>query len=208
MKRTAPWLAWTVVAAVSSAAAADPSPEGIHGCPDASGSLVYQDGPCDEPAPDKASKKIAPVQKQPGASKPAAASKPVAKSASRRVTKPAPPPPLAQPIRRVIDSSTFTSDPRWGSPERTLKTFIAAMKDGDRATARSCLTASAQTDFGPRVDSLPRESLRSTVAGYTSFVLEGEVGPFWSIRALRTNARPKWIFFERTKDGTWKISAI
>jgi hypothetical protein len=209
-------LVWLLAAASTGAGAGDPSEETIHGCPDANGTIVYQDGPCEEKAP--ASAKPAPrIATKPLArpstkiaAKPAtqAASKPAAKSVRRSGVKSAPPPPLAGPIRKVIDPSTFTSDPRWGSPQRTLETFVAAMKNGDRVLARSCLTSSALTDFGPRVDSLAPEALRSTVDRYTSFVLEGEVGPFWSIRALRGKDRPKWFFFERIPDGTWKISAI
>ena len=40
------------------------------------------------------------------------------------------------------------------------------------------------------------------------FVYQGDLGPFWSIRALRAGMRPKWIFFERTGSGEWKIGAF
>ena len=112
------------------------------------------------------------------------------------------------PIRPVIDPHAFSSDPRWGSPERTLTTFVAAMRQGDRLAAKACLTSGALADLGPRLERLPADGLKAEVAGYRRFVQEGEVGPYWSIRALRDNARPKWIFFERVGDGTWKISSI
>jgi hypothetical protein len=208
MKRIAPMLALVLAAAGASARASNEPPAAIHGCPDARGNVVYQDDPCDEraAAPPKPVARVA--AKAAPRTVAGSTPKPGAKSAPRPVSHAAPPPPLAGPIRRVIDPSAFTSDPKWGSPERTLKTFVAAMKDGDRALARSCLTSSALAEFGPRVETASPESLRSTVAGYTGFVLEGEVGPYWSIRALRANTRPKWIFFERIPDGTWKISAI
>lgn len=173
-------------------AGAAPAHAEIHACTDAQGQVVYQEDPCDSPAmPSKAAMKPAPAKPK---TKAPAAAKPiwVTTHAER---------PAAVP-------KAFTSDPRWGSPERTLHTFVAAMRSGDRATAKSCLTSGALTEFGPRVDALPAESLRATVEAFTGFVPEGDLGPFWSIRALRGRDRPKWIFFERTGDGTWKISGI
>ena len=52
------------------------------------------------------------------------------------------------------------------------------------------------------------DDLRKTVSSFTGYVNEGDVGPFWSIRALRTGTRPKWIFLEQTPRGDWKISAF
>jgi hypothetical protein len=210
-------LAWSglvlLVGAWALEAHAAPPPEEIHACLDAAGNVVYQDDECDTP---KATPKVAATAERATHAAPKSKSKakasPSVKAEARAVSS-APAvkrasAPATKGIKPVIDPATFTSDPRWGSPERTLKTFIAAMKDGDRALARSCLTADALTDFGPRVDSLPPETLRATVNGYTGFVLEGDLGPFWSIRAIRGKDRPKWIFFERVPDGSWKISAI
>lgn len=112
------------------------------------------------------------------------------------------------PIRLVIDPHAFSSDPRWGSPERTLTTFVAAIRQGDRPAAKACLTAGALADLGTRLEDLAADGLKAEVAGYRRFVQEGKIGPYWSIRALRDNARPKWILFERFGDGTWKISSI
>ncbi|HZT10982.1 MAG TPA: hypothetical protein VFB09_08125, partial [Actinomycetota bacterium] len=52
------------------------------------------------------------------------------------------------------------------------------------------------------------DRMRATVDAFHGYVLEGEVGPYWSIRALRTRMRPKWIFFTRADDGTWRIAAL
>jgi hypothetical protein len=180
------------------ARAAAPVPPQIHACPDASGNIVYQDDDCAD-AP-QAPRIAVPARAAMAKSSPAA--RPAAPAGKRA------PSSAAKGIKPVIDPATFTSDPRWGSPERTLRTFVAAMKEGDRALARSCLTADALALFGPAVDALPAESLRATVEAYTGFVLEGDLGPVWSIRAIRGKARPKWIFFARLDDGTWKISAI
>lgn len=211
------------IAAVTAAsiAAAAPQDDAIHACVDPSGEVVYQADPCDSPAmPSKAAMRPAPAMPatpMPAPATPApgrsvasrsAAAKPVAaKAAAAR--------PASKPIwvtthaeRPPSVPKAFTSDPRWGSPERTLHTFVAAMRGGDRALVKSCLTSAALTEFGPRVDALPAETLKATVDAFTGFVAEGDLGPFWSIRALRGTSRPKWIFFEKTGDGTWKISAI
>jgi len=99
-------------------------------------------------------------------------------------------------------------DPRLLSPERTWQTYLAAMRKGDRALALACLTSSALTKSGPDIESLPLEKLREIVEVYTGLEMKGDVGPFRAARASRTNGRLKWIFFERTGDGAWKIAAI
>lgn len=52
------------------------------------------------------------------------------------------------------------------------------------------------------------DSLLETVTSFTGYISEGDLGPYWSIRALRPGTRPKWIFFERTISGEWKIVAF
>jgi hypothetical protein len=196
----------SIAVILSPLAIAAPPPPEIHACPDAAGNVVYQDDECDLPQPSR--KAAAPAAKTAPPSRPAPTPKSRGKATPPIATAKRAPSTPGKGIKPVIDPSTFTSDPRWGSPERTLRTFIAAMKDGDRALARSCLIATALAEFGPRVDALPAEALRATVDGYTSLVLEGDLGPVWSIRAIRGKDRPKWIFFERAPDGLWKISAI
>ena len=85
---------------------------------------------------------------------------------------------------------------------------MGAVKSGDRALVLSCLTNSALADLGPDVDELPLGDLQATVGSFTGYVVEGDLGPFWSVRALRAGARPKWIFLERTGSGDWKIGAF
>jgi len=205
-------------------AQADPEDGKIYNCPDASGEIVYQLGPCDAPQPNRKpppkaeTKGQAPKPKsttmvsakatQPGpvrttSARPSAPTpqRAVPASTSKRSTK-------QQGIKPVIDPRMFTADPHWGSPERTLKTYIAAMKAGDRKLARACLVAGALDEMGPRIDAMPPDALGATVEGYGRYVLEGDLGPYWSIRALHPGARPSYIFFERASDGTWKIAAI
>ena len=164
-----------------------PAEEGkIYECTDAKGQVVYQDEPC--------------LEAVPAAPKPPVAPKP-------RVTpKPATPPPKPRPPEPAPPGRAV--DARWATPEKTLKTFVGAVMAGDRALVLSCLTASALADLGPALEALPLEKLRETVSSFTGYVAEGDLGPFWSIRALRAGMRPKWIFFERTGAGEWKIAAI
>jgi hypothetical protein len=82
-----------------------------------------------------------------------------------------------------------------------------AVKSGDRDLVLSCLTSQALADLGPDADDLPLGKLQTTIGSFTSYVVEGDVGPYWSIRALRAGARPKWIFLERTGYGEWKVGA-
>ena len=118
---------------------------------------------------------------------------------------PKPPPALRSP---EPPPSGHPVDARWATPQKTLDTFVGAVLAGDRALVLSCLTSSALADLGPDAEMLPLEKLRETVSSFTGYVVEGDLGPFWSIRALRSGLRPKWIFFERTGTGEWKIVGI
>jgi hypothetical protein len=186
-------------------------PHTIYECKDAKGEIVYQDDPCIE-APAAAVK--------PQAAKPQSAAKPKAKAKSVAAAKPkvaSTPEAAALPWVAVIPPSPHSSEPpaprypvdaRWATPEKTLRTFVDAVKSGDRALVLSCLTSSALADLGPDLDELPLQQLQATVGSFTEYVVEGDVGPFWSVRALRAGTRPKWIFFERTGFGEWKIGAF
>ena len=187
-------------------AAASADEGGIHACKDANGQLVYQDEPCIE--------QVLPPVKPLVVPKPPRASKPPKASKTTKAPKPqaspktwvvAPPP----APRRLEPAPTGRSlDGRLATPEKTLQTFVDAVKAGDRELVLSCLTSSALADLGPDPPELPMEELRQTVDSFTGYVTEGDLGPFWSIRALRYGMRPKWIFFERTGSGDWKIAAI
>jgi hypothetical protein len=71
-----------------------------------------------------------------------------------------------------------------------------------------CLTSDALSELGPKIKSATPEALREMVGAFDRVIVEGDVGPYWSIRVLRAGARPKWVFFERTPRGEWKIAAI
>ena len=207
------------------ALAADEKPI-IYECKDAEGNVAYQDDPC-KGAPPVAPKPKAvakakpatkpaakPAAKPPAASKSKTEGKLVAmvrpKAASERRTA-ALPWTAVLPAAPPFVQTTLTNrdiDARWTSPQKTLQTFVGAVKTGDRALVLSCLTNSALADLGPDVDELPLRELQVTVGSFTSYVVEGDLGPFWSVRALRAGARPKWIFLERTGSGDWKIGAF
>jgi len=172
-------LAFLVVATAGTSVAEEPK---IHECTDAKGRVVYQDDPCLETVP------VAP-KRQPPPRPPRAG-------------------PPARPLPQEVPPPRGPVDARWATPEKTLKTFVGAVTAGDRTLVLACLTSSALDQLGPDVESLPLEQLRETVNSFTGYVTEGDLGPFWSIRAKRGGLRPKWIFFERTGTGEWKIAAI
>jgi hypothetical protein len=199
-----------VVLSLHAFAADEPSK--IYECKDASGKIVYQGDPCVEPMPTPVPKTQA-VAKPHSAARPAHATKPVAAPPARPSSKAPPPvdspsmPPPRMPAAEPAPP-TGPADPKFAKPEIVLRMFVDAVKAGDRALVLSCLTSHALADLGPEASALPMEALRKTVDSFTGFVSEGDVGPYWSVRALRAGTRPKWIFFERTGSGEWKIGAI
>jgi len=193
-------------------------PVEIHACPGPDGDVVFQTDPC-PPVPA--------VPRAPAASRPAAersvprseagqAAGSPRSSARRPAASPrragsapfvvlpraavAEPPPAAAPSR--------PSDPRYASPEATWRTFAAAMRAGDRDGALGCLTATALDELRPPVASAPAAELRATVDAVGDVASAGAAGPFWSLRAARPGAPPRWIFLERLPTGDWKISAF
>ena len=174
--------------AFSAIAAEEPSR--IYECKDAKGNVVYQGDPCSEPAP-------LPPERPPAIRPPAQPRpprRPTPKAAAKSPTEIAPP--------------SGALDRRWATPETAVLTFVAALKAGDSALARSCLTSSALEALGADAAAIPMETLRETVGSFTGYASEGKVGPYWSIRALRAGMRPKWIFLEQTSRGEWKIGAF
>ena len=188
----------------------------IHACKDANGNVIYQDDPCTgNPGRNVAAPSGAgPVR-----------TKPMMSTTEHRTNIPVkrvPPAGRAHPPQERgiveqtgadqfptnLDGAAHPPNVRFASPEQTWQAFLAAIRIGDRAAALACFTPSALTQFGPHAESFPLEELRETVSTFTRIEVEGDVGPFWSIRALRPHRRPKWIFFERTDRGEWKIAAI
>jgi hypothetical protein len=98
--------------------------------------------------------------------------------------------------------------PSFTSPELTWRTFVAAVEGDDHAGAGACLTPAALEQLGPDADSIPLADLRSMLGRFTRIENGGDLGSFWSIYGVRANQRPKWIFFEQTDTGEWKIAGI
>ena len=200
-----------------------PPPPKIYTCTDADGNTVFQDDPCSvvkpaaKPAPKPPAKAAEKPAKKPAAKATKTAPKAVAAPAS--VPAPASAKPKNEPVVVKTSAPVMPSlklppgpagklDPRWATPEATLHTFIGAIDTGDRDLAVSCLTSYALGDLGPDPAALPLDELKATVGAFTGYVNEGDLGPYWSIRALRQGMKPKWIFFERTGSGEWKIGGI
>lgn len=205
----------------------------IYACKNADGEIVYEAEPCIDPPPKKRTVKKeapAPVAPAPETPKSAAPAQPApAPRAAKRA--PAAADPALDPVTRAILEEPLPASydpavlwlkthrvtpvvpargvaPQFATPEKTWETFVGAMRAGDREGARACLTSGALEEFGPRVDGLSPEELRATVDRYAKIEVEGDTGPYWSFRAVRPDARPKWIFFEKIASGAWKIAAI
>ena len=195
------------------------APPMIYECTDADGQTVYQDDPCVDVAPPVAkptkTPKPANTPKPKKTPQPQATSKPAKATKPPAMTKPEPASipwvarPTKLPARRFdVPPASGPIDARMATPEETLRTFVSAVRAGDGTLVVSCLTSEALAGLGPEPEELPLEQLKETVKSFTGFVPEGDLGPYWSIRALRAGTRPKWILFERTGSGEWKIGWI
>jgi hypothetical protein len=116
------------------------------------------------------------------------------------------PPPIST---RNLGKQTFSTrlngasaTPSFVSPEQTWNTFLAAVEIGDPGRAAACLTPAARETLGPLDD------LRRMLNTFTRIEDGGDVGPFWTIRGVREKQQPKWILFEETPTGEWKIAGI
>jgi hypothetical protein len=188
---------WVLLAVAGTlGAAGSPADDGIHACRDAAGNVVYQDDPCVEPRP------APPVPVKPAAKRTAAPQK-----VSRAVV-PAPRATPAPQARWVPSAPLRSPAPTDGSIVRTWEAFVAAVNSGDRAAALACLTPAAAKDLSSGREQFPTRSVRDAVSGQARVVDEGEVGPYWSLRLVRADLRPKWVFFERIESGAWKIAAL
>jgi len=205
---------WPLLLAVGSALAvlstsSRAEDEEIHECRDASGNVVYQHDPCTNIRGGTTAKKD--DESRPKAKQAKGAGKSQASVTTKKAPPASPWPVLERrrdPIPPVSYDTAHPGNPRFSSPERTWKTFTTALRDGDRDAAVSCLTSTALRELGSDVESFPLENLRDTVVAFTGIEVEGQAGPFWSIRAQRPRQLPKWIFFERTDAGDWKIAGI
>jgi hypothetical protein len=191
----------------------------IHACPDGNGNVVFQTEPCRK-IPEK---EVPPSPPAPAPTKtPAPApTKPPALPSVRRMrtswqkVRPAQgalPAPRSKIGEQTFPTSLVDSDqpagPSFVSPEQTWRTFLAAIEIGDRTGAVACLTPQALEKLGPDAESLPLEELRKMVSGFTRIENEGDLGPYWSIHGVGASQRPKWILFEETDAGEWKIAGI
>ncbi|HKQ60229.1 MAG TPA: hypothetical protein VJS92_03025 [Candidatus Polarisedimenticolaceae bacterium] len=204
-----------VVAVLSAGTLAVRATDEIHACPDAKGNVIYQDDPCpDLPAKPPAKPKAAKPQAAPAKPKAATPAKRAAVAPAPTFhARPVEPARTAEPWRggpfpTSPDATPRSGRARYASPEQTWLTFLGAIWSGDRSGALACLAPAAQLKFGDRPEAFPVEALRRTLDEFTRIDVEGDVGPLWSIRAVRPNLPPKWIFFERTDGGEWKIAAI
>jgi hypothetical protein len=184
------------------AAAEDEAPPKIHECVDADGVVTYQSDECGPTPPRKARPRpqIAPAPPPP----PAPAPVPPPKRTPRRVVVPN----LAADDEAQVPEEPGPADPRLGSPQQTWKTFLDALRSGDRALATRCLTSSALEENEPVLTSLSVEFLRQRADALPEIVFKGMAGPFRVATAKVRGQRPEWVFFEKNRKGEWRIAAL
>jgi len=200
--RTLTRIAVLAVAPAFLAAGSEAERKEIHPCPDGHGGTVYQDEECiDAPA-----RPAAPAPAKAQAPQPKHANPPPAAVHADRSVRPSPPPAPARPAARA--AAPAGADAFAPEVVRAWQRFLDALHAGDRAAARACLTGAAADAFGAQVETLPESGLRDLASAWSRFRAEGRAGPVWSIRILRPDERPKWIFLEKTAPGEWKISGI
>jgi hypothetical protein len=192
---------------------APPEAGRIYECTDSKGQIVYQDEPCLQTAPAAPKHQTAPKLPPPPKPRrttpqPVAAQPVTPRPVIPQFVVPQPTAPRLAPRPKEPPPSPGPVDSRWATPEKTLKTFVGAVAAGDRALILVCLASSAKADLGPDEEAIPLEELKELVSSFTAYVAEGDLGPFWSIRAKRSGQRPKWILFERMGTGEWKIASI
>jgi len=186
----------------------------LYVCRDANGEITaLQVDPCPELPVTKPLPKIAPppaVKKRPAAPKPVP--KPKAPPRATTWQRVSPLPHRRPATRPGLSGQRFPTTlggerPAAGfsTPERTWRSFLAATEAGDPVAAAACFTPAALERLGPE---LPLDHLRELVRSFTRIENEGSVGPYWSIYGVRAAARPKWILFEETRAGEWKIGGI
>jgi hypothetical protein len=191
----------------------------VHFCQDDDGKIVLQTDPCPEPIVPEPTPPPAPTTQ---ASRPS--SGPAVRSPSPKVRRSTSgwtliprTPAASQAPRSALGRQSFPTSlsgvsrpmgPSFTSPELTWRTFVAAVEGDDHAGAGACLTPAALEQLGPDADSIPLADLRSMLERFTRIENGGDLGSFWSIYGVRANQRPKWIFFEQTDTGEWKIAGI
>jgi len=217
-------LASALVLGGFAAAVADDSE--IYTCRDEDGDITFQDDPCPE-LPQKVAEPVAPAppkpepvvrKPKPMAPKPKPKPRTVTLSTATTSWTIVPPDDNPPPVRaRRLGKQTFPTrldpagpikSPSFASPQQTWLTFLAAIETGDRAAAVSCLTPAALEQLGSDLETFPVEEIRRMVHAFTNIENDGDLGPYWSIHGIRERRHPKWIFFEETTIGEWKISGI
>jgi hypothetical protein len=203
----------------------------IFTCYDENGVPSFQDDPCPAPVPPAATPPVEAVPAESVRTPPAAAAKPPARTVPKART-PAPPRALARPPAaptrpapewmlvpraetmppigtRDLGTQTFPTrldgvpaTASFASPERTWRSFLAAIESDDRERATACLMPAAREAL------VPLEDLRLLLESFDRIDDGGDLGPYWSIHGVRDKQRPKWILFEETSTGEWKIAGI
>src|SRR4030095_13339485 len=105
-------------------------------------------------------------------------------------------------ILPLLAKEGTTGDSRFGSPQQTFATFVAALRRADREAALACLSELHQGDERDQIASLPEDKLRETANSFLgSLILKETLGGLQTATAPRKDGNNHTIFFEREPNG-------
>jgi hypothetical protein len=100
------------------------------------------------------------------------------------------------------------ADPRLATPESTWRTFVAALRAGDRNAALAVMSDATRERQRRRFEEQSPEALRKVGNSFDGLEFKPSLGPFQVAVASRRDGEPATIFFERSWNGDWRIASI
>lgn len=96
-------------------------------------------------------------------------------------------------------------DSRFSSYEKTLDTFLTALRSANRKLALSCLTSSARDNFKPMIETISEQELAAMGSSIKGTHITMDLGAIVEIGVVRNDGRAGSITL-RDVSGEWKIS--
>ncbi len=100
-----------------------------------------------------------------------------------------------------------TPDARFASPEKTWDRYLAALRQGDRQTALTCLISTARDKFAPFIKEASDQELRRMGNAIKNLRVTSRFGEFVEAVAVTHDGHAGIITFAN-RDGEWKISEM
>jgi len=222
MRGSERYRAWILGALLLSAAAAADEPDAVRVCRNGNGEVVLQQEPCPEarsaaPADAEPLPRAAATPSQPPTAHrapvaepplPAVRTKPGAWTLVPRI------PDSRRAARRELGPQSFPTrleriaPPSFVTPETTWRSFLSAIEGGDLDAARACFADAALERLDSDGAPATLEGLRATLRLFERIENGGDAGPFWVAYGVRQGQRRRWILFEQTESGDWRIAGL